>query len=131
MWPLPDRKDRGNRMKRSIALGFALVMAAAGSSLAVAQASPWPWFPEEPQGIYTQTWHDGFRAGGVAANRDITAKLLPELNRHPEYRKPDLSPIAAGDFRDGFRFAYQAVVDLRLHRIANPNSVAYGWEPPE
>jgi hypothetical protein len=115
------------KTRKAIAWGFALAMAAAASAPAVAQqVSPWPWSPEEPQGYYTQTWHNGFRAGEVAANRDMNAKSTPELSRHADYRNPDLGPISDEVFQEGFRFAYQAVVDFRLYRTASPDSAAYG-----
>jgi len=119
------------KTRKTIAWGFALAVAAATSATAVAQPSPWPWSPEEPQGYYSQTWHDGFRAGEVAANRDMNANRPPNLSRHADYRKPDLGPISDERFREGFRFAYQAVVDFRLHHVANPDSEAYGWGPVE
>ena len=114
------------------AWGFALAVVAASAS-AVAQASPtpWPWCPEEPQGSYEQTWHDGFRAGEIAANQDMSAKSPPDLNRHADYRRPDLGPISDEQFREGFRFAYQAVVDFRLYHVADPNSAVFGWGPAE
>lgn len=117
--------------RKAMAWGFALAMAAAASTPAVAQASPWPWSPEEPQGYYSQTWHDGFRAGEDAANHDMTANSTPDLGRHADYRKPDLGPISDEQFREGFRFAYQAVVDFRLYHVANPNRAVYGWGPPD
>ncbi len=121
------------KTRKAISWGFALAMAAAASGPAVAQVSPspWLWSPEEPQGYYSQTWHDGFRAGEVAANLDMNAKNAPDLSRHADYRHPDLGPISDEQFQDGFRFAYQAVVDFRLHRVANPNTAVYGWGPPD
>jgi len=119
------------RARNAIVRGVGVAIVAAASAVAVAQASPSPWFPEEPQGYYTQTWHDGFRAGGVAANLDINAELLPDLSRHVEYRNPDLSPMSTEDFQDGFRFAYEAVVDFRVQHIAYPKSAAYGWGAPD
>jgi len=122
------------KTRNAIAWGFALALAAAAAP-AVAQASPspspWPWSPEEPQGYYTQTWHNGFRAGEVAANQDMDAKLLPDLRRHADYRKPDLGPISDESFQEGFRFAYQAVADFRLHQIPNQNSAVDGWGPAD
>ena len=82
-------------------------------------------------GIYTQTWHDGFRAGEDAANHDMSAKSPPDLGRHADYRDPDLGPISREQFREGFRFAYQAVVDFRLHRVTDSDSAVYGWGPPD
>ncbi len=117
--------------RKAMAWGFALAMAAAASTPAVAQASPWPWSPEEPQGYYTQTWHNGFRAGEDAANHDMTANSTADLSRHAQYRNPDLGPISTEQFREGFQFAYQAVVDFRLHHVANPNRAVYGWGPPD
>jgi hypothetical protein len=117
--------------RKAMAWGFALAMAAAASTPAVAQASPWPWSPEEPQGYYSQTWHDGFRAGEDNANHDMGANRSPDLGRHADYRKPDLGPISDEQFREGFRFAYQAVVDFRLYHVANPNRAVYGWGPPD
>jgi hypothetical protein len=117
--------------RKAMAWGFALAMAAAASTPAVAQASPWPWSPEEPQGYYSQTWHDGFRAGEDTANHDMSANRSPDLCRHADYRKPDLGPISDEQFREGFRFAYQAVVDFRLYHVANPNRAVYGWGPPD
>lgn len=115
------------KIQKAIVWGFAAAMAAATCAPAVAQPSPWLWFPEEPQGYYTQTWHDGFRAGEVAANQDMSAKSQPDLSRHADYRNPNLGPISDELFREGFRFAYDAVVDFRLHHIANSDSAVYGW----
>jgi hypothetical protein len=117
------------KTRNAIAWGFALVMAGAASASAIGQASPWPWSPEEPQGYYTQTWHNGFRAGEDAANHDMTANSTPDLGRHAQYQNPDLGPISTEQFQDGFQFAYQAVVEFRLHRAANPNGAEYG--PPD
>jgi hypothetical protein len=108
-----------------------MAMAATASASAAVHASRWLWSPEEPQGYYTQTWHDGFRAGEVAANHDMSADRRPDLNRHADYRNPDLGPISDEEFQEGFRFAYQSVVDFRLHHIANPDNAAYGYGPPE
>jgi len=107
---------------KAIIAGLGLVVTALAAAPGFAQASPYPWSPQEPQGSYSQTWHNGFRAGEDAANRDLTAKFSPALSRHADYRQPDLAPIAAEQFREGFRFAYQAVVDYRLHHVANANS---------
>ena len=62
---------------------------------------------------------DHFRDGGVG--------VLPDLNRHAGYRNPDIGPISDEEFQDGFRFAYQAVVDFRLHHVVNLDGAAYGW----
>jgi len=115
------------RTPGAIVLGLASVLFFAASAGAAIKPSPWPWFPEEPQGYYTQTWHDGFRAGEIAANQDMTEKILPDLNRHAGYRNPDIGPISDEEFQDGFRFAYQAVVDFRLHHVVNLDGAAYGW----
>ena len=114
------------RFRRAVSWGLGCVLAAAAN--AVAQASPWPWSPQEPQGYFTQTWHNGFRAGEDAANHDLNAKFSPDLSRHAEYRNPDLAPVATEQFREGFRFAYQAVVNYRLHQAANPNGVANNYD---
>jgi hypothetical protein len=119
------------KIQKAITWGFFLTLVAVGSAPAIAQVSPWPWSPEEPQGYYSQTWHDGFRAGEVAANQDMSASDAPDLSRHADYRNPDLGPISDEQFREGYQFAYQAVVDFRLHHVANPDSAAYGWGPAD
>jgi len=67
----------------AIVLGLASVLFFAASAGAAIKPSPWPWFPEEPQGYYTQIWHDGFRAGEIAANQDMTEKIeaLPQAEK--------------------------------------------------
>jgi hypothetical protein len=119
------------KTRKAIVWGSALAMGAAAFAPAVAQESPWPWSPEEPQGYYAQTWHDGFRAGEDAANHDLSANRPPWPGRHAGYRNPDLGPISDEQFREGFRFAYKAVVNFRLYHVANPSSAAYGYDPPD
>lgn len=91
-----------------------VLISAAFTAVAAGQQLKYPWQPEEPQGYQNQTWHDGFRAGATAANLDLGKKLAPDLNRHPGYRTPDLAPVAGEEFRAGFEYAYQAVVDHRF-----------------
>jgi hypothetical protein len=101
-----------------------LVTALAGSPVFAAQTTaaqtnhdkPFPWQPEEPQGYWTQTWHDGFRAGATAANADVHDELPPDPERHAQYSQPDLAPMANEDFRDGFQAAYELVRDHFAHR---------------
>jgi hypothetical protein len=121
------------KVRNALAWGLGLAMASATAASAVAQASPWPWSPQEPQGSFTQTWHNGFRAGEDAANQDLNTKTSPDLGRHSDYRNPDLAPVATEEFQEGFRFAYQAVVDFRLHHVSDPNNVAsdYGHSPSD
>lgn len=119
------------RARSAITWGFGLAMAAAPVALAQASPSPWPWSPQEPQGYFTQTWHNGFRAGEDAANRDLNTKIAPDLSRHADYRNPDLAPIATDQFQEGFLFAYQAVVDYRLHHASNANSAASDYGPSD
>lgn len=76
--------------------------------------------PEEPQGDYSQDWHDGFSAGRTAANDDVQAGLVAKPDRHKEYSRPNLGPMASEDFREGFRYAYQAVYSHFLQ---------IGWRP--
>lgn len=76
--------------------------------------------PEEPQGDYSQTWHDGFSAGRTAANDDVQAGLVAKPDRHKEFNRPDLGPMASEDFRQGFRYAYQAVYS---------HFIGLGWKP--
>jgi len=109
------------KVRSAVTWGLGLAMAAATAS-AVAQASPWPWSPQEPQGTFTQTWHNGFRAGEDAANRDLDTKTPPDLSRHAGYRNPDLAPVATEEFQEGYRYAYQAVVNYRLHHVSNPDN---------
>ena len=125
-------------MKRpgSAAWILALALAAGCSALANAQqASPWLWAPEEPQGYLTQTWHDGFRAGETAANQDLNHDLeakqqpKPDMNRHTDYRSPDLAPVEAEQYQEGFRYAYESVVDHRLNHVSNPNPPDYAYRP--
>jgi hypothetical protein len=110
------------RFRSAIAWGFGLTMTVAAAATALAQASPWSWSPQEPQGSYSQTWHNGFRAGEVAANHDLIAKGIPDLSDHADYRNPDLAPVATEQFREGYRFAYQAVVDFRMRHAADPDN---------
>lgn len=112
-------------------LGLALAaavpaIAAAQSAHAPAPALKYPWQPEEPQGHYTQTWHDGFRTGATAANQDLNSKVRPDLNRHVTYDHPDLAPVASEDFREGFAYAYQAVVAHRFSPDAGQASQGSG-----
>lgn len=79
---------------------------------------PNPWQPEEPQGYWSQTWHDGFRAGASAANRDAHDEVPLDLARHQQYRLPDLAPMATQDFRDG----YQAAFNLVREHLAQADS---------
>lgn len=115
---------------------LAVILLAGCAALARAQqASPWLWVPEEPQAYFTQTWHDGFRAGGTAANQDINhdleAKQQPNPNpsRHTDFRRPDLAPVEASQFQEGYRYAYQSVVDHRLYHVSNPNPPDYAYWP--
>jgi hypothetical protein len=103
-------------MKFHKALPWLFAMAlAVGPAVAIhAQQSqqkepPNPWWPVEPQGPWSQTWHDGFRAGADAANADVKAKRAPDPDRHAQFKQPDLGPMASEDFRDGFRYAYSLV----------------------
>jgi DNA-binding transcriptional LysR family regulator len=90
-----------------------VVVVLAGPPALAAQTNdppPYPWQPEEPQqGYWTQTWHDGFRAGATAANQDVRAKLPPDPERHAHYSKPDLAPVASEEYRAGFVAAYNLV----------------------
>lgn len=100
-----------------------LLLAAALPAMAGAQSAPapalkYPWQPQEPQGTYTQTWHDGFRAGATAANQDIDQRVKPNPERHATYSHPDLAPIASEQFQAGFDYAYHAVVDHRFNPAA-------------
>jgi hypothetical protein len=95
-------------------VAWLLVAILAGTPAFAGQARPDPpnpWQPEEPQGYWSQTWHDGFRAGATAANADVRAELAPDPDRHRLYRQPDLAPMAGEDFRDGYLAAYKLVRD--------------------
>lgn len=100
-----------------------LLAAAALPAIAIAQSAPppalkYPWQPEEPQGSYTQSWHDGFRAGATAANQDLEQKVKAAPDRHSDYSHPDLAPVASQDFQAGFAYAYNAVVAHRFNPAA-------------
>lgn len=89
-------------------------MTLAGGLVFAQQAAPQtkppnPWQPEEPQGHWSQTWHDGFRAGASAANRDAQDEVPLDLARHELYRRPDLAPMASEDFREGYEAAFNQV----------------------
>lgn len=122
-------------MRRALFWVLGLAIAAGGSSVGFGQAAPFQynWQPEEPQGPYTQTWHDGFRAGASAANADMEKKLQQHDNsmqldpgRHATYQHPDLAPIASEEFQAGFAFAYQEVVDHRYYRGGEHNPADSG-----
>jgi hypothetical protein len=120
-------------MKKAIPWALGLVIAAGSATMCRAQAPfAYNWQPEEPQGAYTQTWHDGFRAGATAANADIAQKLQSRKNlqldpdRHTMYTHPDLAPIASEEFQAGFAFAYQEVVDHRYYRGGEHNPADAG-----
>lgn len=101
-------------VSRKCAWMFVLALAAGPPVAIQAQQSPPPpnpWQPEEPQGHWSQTWHDGFRAGVAAANQDVRAKLRPDPTRHAQFNKPGLGPMESEDFRDGFQYAYSLVCD--------------------
>lgn len=107
----------------SVKLGPGLVALALAGSSAFAQQTkpkpPNPWQPEEPQGHWSQTWHDGFRAGAAAANADAHAERPLDISQHREYRRPDLAPMAREDFRDGYQEAYDLVRDHMAHEKKN------------
>ena len=102
------------KFQKSLPWIFALALAA-GPALAIhAQQSqqkepPNPWWPVEPQGQWSQTWHDGFRAGADAANADVKAQRPSNPASHAQFNKPDLGPMASEDFRDGFQYGYNLV----------------------
>lgn len=115
-------------MKKAIPWVLGLAIAAGSATVGFAQAPfAYNWVPEEPQGPYTQTWHDGFRAGATAANADIQQKIQADKKlqldpgRHAMYRHPDLAPIESEEFQAGFSFAYQEVVDHRYYRGGEHN----------
>lgn len=115
----------------SLGLLVAGVPAIAAAQSAPAPALKYPWQPQEPQGYYTQTWHDGFRAGAAAANLDLEKKIKPDIARHTTYRNPDLAPVASEDFQAGFAYAYQTVVAHRYNPAAGvvpPYLSYYGSE---
>lgn len=107
-----------------IAAGLLAVILAGARVLAQQAAPPQrpqapnPWQPEEPQGHWSQTWHDGFRAGASAANRDAHDEVPLSLAKHQQYRHPDLAPMASEDFRDGFEAAFNRVRE-HLAQIQN------------
>lgn len=76
--------------------------------------------PEEPQGSYSQTWHEGFHIGVNAANDDVKDGLPARPSRHKEFARPDLAPMATEDFQEGFRYGYQAVYE---------HFIQLGWRP--
>ena len=104
-------------MMPKLAAGMIVVALTAGPAFAqqaIPQAPkdpPYPWQPEEPQGHWSQTWHDGFRAGASAANRDAHDEVPLNLSNHQQFRRPDLAPVASQDFRDGYQAAYDMVRD--------------------
>jgi hypothetical protein len=104
-------------------LGLALVGVPSASVYAQEQEQKQPFHaypPEEPQGSYPQTWHDGFNSGRDAANHDVEAGVPAKPARHKEYSHPNLAPVASEDFREGFRVGYEAVYD---------HFIAIGWRP--
>ena len=109
--------------RRGILWSVGLLAAAGLPAIAAAQSAPapalkYPWQPEEPQGYYTQSWHDGFRAGATAANQDLDQKVKADPDRHRDYTHPDLPPVAGEDFQAGFDYAYRAVVEHRFNPAA-------------
>jgi hypothetical protein len=79
--------------------------------LALAGCAPRPVYvaPEPPppamfSAIAQQAYHDGYDA----ARRDIQAGRAYDLNRHPRFRNPPVTPEAAEDYRHGFREGYNA-----------------------
>lgn len=109
--------------RKGVLLSAGLLLVPAVPAIAVAQSAPAPalkyvWQPQEPQGYYPQTWHDGFRAGATAANQDIDQKVKADPKRHGDYSHPDLAPVASEDFQAGFAYAYQAVVAHRFDPAA-------------
>jgi hypothetical protein len=76
--------------------------------------------PEEPQGSWSQTWHDGFHVGVNAANDDVRGGLASRPSRHKDFSRPNLAPMASEDYREGFNYGYQAVYD---------HFTQLGWRP--
>lgn len=110
-------------MKTSGSLNLLLSLVLIGFSAAAIHAQqqpPNPWQPEEPQGYWSQTWHDGFRAGADAANQNVRAGQPSNPARSDQFSHPDLAPMAREDFREGFSDGYQAVYD---------HFAQVGWRP--
>jgi hypothetical protein len=106
---------------KSLALVFGLALAGISAAAVHAQQQPPnPWQPEEPQGYWSQTWHDGFRAGADAANQNVRAGQPPSPARSDQFSHPDRAPMAREDFREGFSDGYQAVYD---------HFAQVGWRP--
>ncbi|MGD0939893.1 MAG: hypothetical protein ABR905_09270 [Terracidiphilus sp.] len=93
-------------MKKLIALAALLLpFSLAGCSHprpVVVYAAPPP--PSEFSEIARQAYHDGFEA----ARRDVAQGKTPDIERHPRFRKPPVSPDAFEDYRRGFRAGYNA-----------------------
>ena len=102
------------RNRTAIAWIIGLTLASGPVTMA-AIAQEGQWEPVEPQGQWSQAWHQGFHEGVDAARHDLDAGRHPDPEHHEKFRHPDVGPELRHDFREGFRHGYNMVVEHRMH----------------
>lgn len=103
-------------MKNRTAIAWIIGLTlASGPVTMAAMAQEGQWEPVEPQGQWSDAWHQGFHAGVDAARHDLDAGRQPDPEHHPRFRHPDVPPPMRHDFREGFRRGYHMVVEYRMH----------------
>ena len=97
-------------MRNLKAVSWVLGLALAAGPAMIATAQEGQWEPVEPQGQWSDAWHQGFHEGVEAARHDLYNRRHADMDDHQQFKHPDVPHDMRRDFREGFRRGYNMVM---------------------